>query len=216
MPLERHFPALAYLDRLPHRFFRGCLHFFDTGVAFTKEGNHEEAAMAPKAWLTIATSALIVTAGGSFGSGGNAVAQQELAGFDVVSRRAPGRPNCTEATIRGTYGIQMQGTNPVPPALGGGSQTVIGVVIRTYDGVGAFTQVDNVKGSVTGIVTDRPGSGTYQVNEDCTAVTLFQPGPGITLEERMVIVDKGHEIRTIVSSPQSVMVSSVQKRIDSR
>jgi hypothetical protein len=110
----------------------------------------------------------------------------------------------------------MQGTNPVPPALGGGIQTVIGVVVRTYDGAGTFTQVDNIKGSVTGIVPDRPGSGTYQVNENCTGVTLFQPAPGITIEERLVIVDHGNEIRTIVSSPATTMVSSVQKRIDHR
>ena len=81
------------------------------------------------------------------------------------------------------------------------SGTVIGVVVRTYDGAGTVHQVDNIKGSVTGIVPDRPGDGTYQVNEDCSGVTLFQPGPGITLEERMVIVDHGNEIRTIVSSP---------------
>ena len=110
----------------------------------------------------------------------------------------------------------MQGTNPVPPPLGGGIQTVNGVVIRTYDGAGTFTQVDNIKGSVTGIVPDRPGSGTYQVNADCSGVTLFQPGPGLTIEERMVIVDRANEIRTIVSSPLGVMVSSVQQRIDRR
>ena len=87
------------------------------------------------------------------------------------------------------------------------------MVVRTYDGAGTFHQVDNIKGSVTGIVPDRPGDGTYQVNDDCSGVTLFQPGPGITLEERMVIVDHGNEIRTIVSSPQAVMISTVQKRI---
>ena len=124
--------------------------------------------------------------------------------------------HCTEATIRGTYGIQMQGTNPVPPALGGGIQTVIGVVVRTYDGAGTFTQVDNIKGSVTGIVPDRPGDGTYQVNAIAAGITLFQPGPGITIEERMVIVDHGNEIRTIVSSPLTAMISTVQKRIDHR
>jgi hypothetical protein len=107
----------------------------------------------------------------------------------------------------------MQGSVPAP---GGGTQTVIGVIIRTYDGVGNFTQVDNIKSSVTGIVPDRPGSGTYQVNPDCSGLTLFQPGPGITLEERMVIVDHGNEIRTVVSSPLPVMTSSVQKRIDHR
>ncbi len=65
-------------------------------------------------------------------------------------------------------------------------------------------------------VPDRPGSGTYQVNPDCSGVTLFQPGPGITIEERMVIVDRGSEIRSIVSSPLAVMVSTEQKRIDRR
>ena len=122
--------------------------------------------MLQKAWVTVAAGALIASGGGSMASGGGAVAR-ENAGF-----------HWTDATIRGTYGIQMQGTNPVPPALGGGIQTVIGVVVRTYDGTGNFTQVDNVKGSVTGIVPDRPGSGTYQVNDDCTGVTFFQPGPG--------------------------------------
>jgi hypothetical protein len=149
------------------------------------------------------SAALMVSGGGSIGTGGRAVAHERAS-------------HCTEATIRGTYGIQMQGTNPVPPPLGGGFQTVIGVVVRTYDGAGTFHQVDNIKGSVTGIVPDRPGDGTYQVNDDCSGVTLFQPGPGITLEERMVIVDHGDEIRTIVSSPLTVMISTVQKRIDHR
>jgi hypothetical protein len=156
--------------------------------------------MLRKAHIAIATSVLVLSVGGSMGTGGSAVAQEP--GF-----------RCTEATIRGTYGGQMQGTNPVP---GGGTQTVVGVIIRTYDGAGTFTQIDNIKGSVTGIVPDRPGSGTYQVNADCSGITLFQPGPGITLEERIVIVDHGREIRTIVSSPLPVMTTSVQKRIDHR
>ncbi len=66
---------------------------------------------------------------------------------------------CTNATIQGTYGIQIQGTRPVPPPLGGGTETLVGVVIRTYDGAGSFTQIDNVKGSVTGITPDRVGAG---------------------------------------------------------
>ena len=63
--------------------------------------------------------------------------------------------HCGNATIRGTYGGNIQGTRPVPPPLGGGTETVIGVVLRTYDGAGNFTQIDNVKGSVTGIEPDR-------------------------------------------------------------
>jgi hypothetical protein len=137
------------------------------------------------------------------------------------SRPAPsGGPDvgfpCTDATIRGTYGIQMQGTGPVPPPVGG-TQTLIGVVRRTYDGMGNFTQTDNIHGSVTGWVPDRPGSGTYQVNANCTAATQFQPGPGAPLiEERIVIVDGGNELDSITTSPLSLMVSTVGKRIDPR
>jgi hypothetical protein len=123
---------------------------------------------------------------------------------------------CTDATIRGTYGIQMQGTGPVPPPVGG-TQTLIGVVRRTYDGMGNFPQTDNIHGSVTGWVPDRPGSGTYQVNANCTAATQFQPGPGAPLiEERIVIVDGGNELDSITTSPLSLMVSTVGKRIDPR
>ena len=145
-------------------------------------------------------------------------AQTSRALSDPDLSQAPADPPgfvCSDRTIQGTYGVQMQGTRPVPPPTGG-IETVIGVVLRTYDGAGNVTQVDNVKGSVTGIVIDRPGSGTYQVNPDCSATTLFQPAPGITIEERMVIVDFGREIRSITSSPPPIMVSTVQQRIGPR
>ena len=120
--------------------------------------------------------------------------------------------HCTNHTIRGTYGIHMEGTGPVPPPVGG-TQTLIGVVTRTFDGMGNFTQIDNVHGSVTGWTPDRPGSGTYQVNPDCTAATQFQPAPGApVIEERIVIVDGGTELHSITVSPLSLMVSTVGKR----
>jgi hypothetical protein len=123
-----------------------------------------------------------------------------------------GRPRgCSVATLRGAYGIQAQGTRPAAP--GGPTESVIGVVLRIYDGAGQFTQVDNIKGSITGITPDRPGFGTYEVNEDCTAVADFQPGPGISLEERMVIVAGGDEVLSIVSSPTPVMMSGRQTRM---
>jgi hypothetical protein len=126
----------------------------------------------------------------------------------------PGTFVCGNHTVRGTYGIQMQGTRPVPPAAGGGIETVIGVVLRTYDGFGSFTQLDNVKGSVTGIQLDRPGFGTYQVHADCTGASQFDPGVGILIEERLVIVGGGREIRSITATPPPIMVSSVQQRIE--
>jgi hypothetical protein len=130
-------------------------------------------------------------------------------------RSSVGGFECADATIRGTWGIQMQGTAPVPPPLGGGIQNVVGVVTRTYDGMGNFTQIDNIHGSVTGWVPNRPGSGTYQVNPDCTFATQFVPGPGApVIEERGVIVELGNELHTATVAPMPSMVSTHSERID--
>ena len=126
--------------------------------------------------------------------------------------RGRGR-GCSEATIRGDYGIQIQGTRPAP---GGLIESVIGVVVRAYDGRGAFSQVSNVKGSPTGTVPDAQGFGTYDVNRDCSGIVRFQAAPGIVIEERLVIVDDGREIRTAVMSPTPVMITGVHQRIHGR
>ena len=150
-------------------------------------------------WIRVMTAVLVFSA--AFGAGAvNAAAQGDTT-------------LCSAATIRGTYGIHMQGTRPVPPGLGGGMESVIGVVIRTYDGLGNVTQVDNVKGSVTGITPDRPGFGTYQVSVDCITTVEFEPTPGVILVEQLVIVEGGAEMRGIVVSPLAAMVTSVHKRI---
>ena len=85
---------------------------------------------------------------------------------------------CSDATLRGAYGIQMVGTRVSP--FGGGIESVIGVVVRRYDGHGNFSQIDTVKGSISATVpggtpVDREGTGTYEVREDCTGITRFQP-----------------------------------------
>jgi hypothetical protein len=132
-------------------------------------------------------------------------------------RGSVGGFECRDATIRGTWGIHMQGTGPVPPPLGGGIQSLVGVVTRTYDGVGNFTQIDNIHGSVTGWTPDRPGSGTYQVNPDCTFATQFVPGPGApVIEERGVIVGLGNELHTATVTSMATMVSAHSQRIDRR
>ena len=120
---------------------------------------------------------------------------------------------CSDATLRGTYGIQLQGTRAVPAISGGGIESVIGVVTRTYDGQGSFTQVDNVKGSITGITPDRAGSGTYQVNADCSGVIQLQPAPGVMLTEKIVIVEGGAQIWSITTAPAANMIAAEHKRI---
>jgi hypothetical protein len=154
---------------------------------------------------------VIAIAAGVLGVSGRASGS----GLGATTQAEPGF-HCTNATIRGTYGIQLQGRAPVPPPFGSAIQDIIGVVVRTYDGEGGFTQVDNIKGSISGIVPDRPGAGTYQINADCSGIAVLQPGPGITIHERMVVVEMGNEIRAISADPLPLMVSSVHRRTDRR
>lgn len=116
---------------------------------------------------------------------------------------------CDASMVAGTYGIQMSGHRPAP----GGTETVIGVVIRQYDGLGGVEQWDNIKGEVTGYTPSRYGVGTYRVNPDCTVDIEFHPAPGATILERGVIVDGGAEIRTATVIPAGVMVTATHKRI---
>lgn len=136
----------------------------------------------------------------------------------VAGARAKEEPRehhgCNARTLKGSYGIQISGTRPSGP--GGPLESVIGVVIRHYDGLGGFEQVDNVKGSISGMVPDRAGFGTYTVNEDCSGVAQAQPSPTLLLEERFVIVNDGDEIRSMTSLPAPVMVTGVYKRVTGR
>jgi hypothetical protein len=158
--------------------------------------------MRGRIWITAVASLSVVGIGSAVRDASSNSAQ--------AKSESSKRVECTDAMLRGTYGIQMQGTRPIPG--GAGIEAVIGVVTRTYDGAGNFTQVDNIKGATSGIVPDRPGSGTYQVHADCSGTTRFAPGPGVLIEERFVIVDYGHEIRSITTSPQPAMISTVAKR----
>ncbi|MCB1690558.1 MAG: hypothetical protein KDI33_18815 [Halioglobus sp.] len=124
--------------------------------------------------------------------------------------------DCNATTIRGDYGTQMQGTRPAAPP-NTGIETVIGVVWRSYDGAGNFEQRDNIKGSLSVFTPNRPGMGTYEVSPDCTGITTFQPDPNnpfIVIQERIVILDNGNEIRSITETPAPLMITSVSKRIN--
>jgi len=153
-------------------------------------------------WAVTAAAAAAVAIGGARVMGAD---EQD----DERGRWQP----CSEATVRGDYGIQIQGTRPAP---GGLTESVIGVLHRTYDGHGNFTQVSNLKGSITGTNPDSQSVGTYEVNADCTGIIRAQPLPGILIEERLVIVDNGREIRAAVMTPTAVVITSVHQRIHRR
>ena len=157
------------------------------------------------AWATVAVATVAVGIGGA-----------RVIGADGQNDERGRSKQCSEATVRGDYGIQIQGTRPAPGVPGGPIESVIGIVLRTYDGHGNFDQVSNLKGSLSGTNPDSRSFGTYEVNPDCTGIILAQPLPGVLVEERMVIVDSGREIRAAVMAPTAVVITSVHQRIHER
>jgi hypothetical protein len=124
---------------------------------------------------------------------------------------------CNRATLEGPYGLQWVGTRPAPnnPSV---IETFTGVAIRRFDGAGTFTQVSNVKGSVSGVAPENIESiGTYEVNDDCsgTATAQFSPGaPLVTI--KFVIVDDGDEVLYSVMTPVPFLNAGTIKRIRTR
>ena len=154
------------------------------------------------AWVAAAVATVAVGIGGA-----------RVIGADGQDDERGRSKPCSEATVRGDYGIQIQGTRPAP---GGLTEAVIGIVLRTYDGEGNFSQVSNLKGSITGTNPDAESIGTYDVNPDCTGIIRFQAPSGALIEERLVVVDNGREIRAAVMAPTAVVITSVHQRIHRR
>jgi hypothetical protein len=124
---------------------------------------------------------------------------------------APGRA-CSNRTLRGDYGILITGVAPAGP--GGQTELIVATALRTYDGHGNFTQVDNEHGQTSGTVVDRPGFGTYEVRADCSGTaTLFLTGVPVPAVTSFVIVDRGEEVKEAVMSPPPAIVTAVQRRV---
>jgi hypothetical protein len=123
----------------------------------------------------------------------------------LAAQKVEGR-HCSLASLKGTYGTILSGTKPSgpPPAP---LEQFIGVALNTFDGQGNSTGIDNIHASISGVTTDRPGTGTYTINEDCSgkAILLNQGAP--PLEMRFVVVDSGKEFQGVIVSPTSVMAT---------
>jgi hypothetical protein len=141
--------------------------------------------------------------------------------FEGISESAPTADQpCSNATLKGAYGLAIGGTRPAPfvapeaRAFVGQIEQVLGTVIQIFDGNGNFTQVDNVKGSVAGIVPDRPGRGTYTVNPDCSETQIVSPPNQAPITSKGVIVDGGKEFRQNTVSPDAFMISAIGRKIN--
>jgi hypothetical protein len=115
--------------------------------------------------------------------------------------------SCSNASLKGTYGFQFTGSIPGVFAIGGVARVL-------FDGQGNFTQSDDVQILVSGqapvVILDRPGSGTYTVNPDCTGSETLNAG-GKVSHSRFVLVNHGKEVFDMGSDP-GVVVTGVGKK----
>jgi hypothetical protein len=141
--------------------------------------------------------------------------------FEGISESAPTADQpCSNETLKGAYGLSIGGTRPAPFVAPGGPgnigqfEQVLGTVIQIFDGAGNFTQVDNVKGTIAGIVPDRPGRGTYAVNADCSVTQVVSPPGQAQIVSKGVIVDGGKEFRQNTVTPDTFMIQTVGRKMN--
>lgn len=129
----------------------------------------------------------------------------------TVTANDDDRQGCSNRTLRGDYGILVSGIRGAGPGI---TEAFVGTALRTYDGQGGFTQVDNSHGQLTGARRDVPAFGTYEVNADCSGTSMiFVPGAPFPLETAFVIVDRGEEVKDAVMAPQPNLVTAVLHRV---
>jgi len=138
----------------------------------------------PRLWMTFTVSGLLI-AGCAFLFAQPGNAQSERFGdTDSSSQR-----RCSNRTLHGSYALNIDGT-----IIAGPNRLLLrGVAIREFDGRGNLSQVDftTINGAPVG--TDwRSGSGTYELNSDCTGtMEIVQSNESPTLRLRLVVADHG-------------------------
>jgi hypothetical protein len=117
------------------------------------------------------------------------------------------RVHCSNETLKGNYGFTITG---IRPATRGGPQVaLVGTALTTFHGDGTFDQFDNINvdSPADPYQADRPGTGTYNLNPDCSGSMTLTAG-GVTLELSIIVVDNGREVRTAVITPDVIITSN--------
>jgi hypothetical protein len=124
-------------------------------------------------------------------------------GSSVMAQSASpesGGKRCSEQTLSGNYGAQIEGTLYIP----NGPNPPLKVDLRTismehYDGEGNVTFFDHVV--VDGNpAQEKEASGTYMVNPNCTGTFRVDTAPGLPpLEVYFVVVKRGTEIHGVTN-----------------
>ena len=118
-----------------------------------------------------------------------------------------GHKVCSNRTISGNYGFQIEGT------LLGPNLPLRTLSLQHFDGVGSLTTVDHVVVDGNPPAEEwRPGTGSYSVNPDCTGSGSIDVAPGNPpLNFHILVVDSGRQILLIVDG---AAIRGVGYRVD--
>jgi hypothetical protein len=123
-----------------------------------------------------------------------------LAALVSAASAADEKSGCTNASLKGSYGLSLNGTT------GGLPTAAVGVL--TADGEGSFSATFTI--SVNGgVITGAKAVGTYAVNPDCTASATDSSD---NLHYTLVIVRHGAEGFAINTDPGNVYSGAFQKQ----
>ena len=135
-----------------------------------------------------------------------------VVGLNANVKAQENRFSCTNATLKGLYGVQFTGFRlpskaaPIPFGSTG---------LRNFDGNGNYsgTGITNVEGTFARINI----SGTYTVEPNCTIeityTTTSTDGAVREIVQSGVIVDRAREILTLQTSPDDNVQTGIHKKV---
>jgi hypothetical protein len=112
---------------------------------------------------------------------------------------ARAQADCTNASLKGTFGITCQGFL--------GSSPAAEVGIATYDGKGKGSGKSTISVSGT-IFPDVPFEETYTLNADCTGTATFTDGS----QAALVLDDHKSELRVLITEPAGNVYTCLKKK----
>lgn len=123
-----------------------------------------------------------------------------LATLVMMASAAYAESGCTDATVKGSYGVTFNGSF--------GGLPVASVGVLTNDGEGNFsaTYTISVNGAVT---TGAHAVGTYAVNPDCTASATDTTND---LHYTFVILRQGAEMLVVNADPGNTFTGDFKKQ----
>jgi len=124
---------------------------------------------------------------------------------------------CSNASLQGSYGIQATGGADIGPiAVGPPWPSIAFVGVLTFDGKGQFAgnltlRLNTSSGPIT--QSHVPYTGTYTVNQDCTAEdTLVKMLTGGSNTHELILVDHGRSFYLLVTTQGAPPIVSGEGR----